>query len=289
MKARPPRTGCPRVLALCLLTALPTLAVASAPASARKTPARKAPAKADFASLLAEAVRLYQDLEYELALKQLARAKGLAKGPEQEATVALYEGIMLGELGQRDQALAAFRTGLYLQPEAKLPAKVSPKLERDFEEVRRGVLRDLGIPQAPTSEQAPPPVSDRPVQPGPPKQPDLTPRVEATPPPAYVPSAAQAQESRSLVLPLALLSTSVVAGSVGGLMGVTSQGSIASARAADYQSVRATYLKTAENQALMANFLFGAAGAAAVGALVTLLLPGGTPNAPTATSMEGAP
>jgi len=283
MKARPPRTGSLRVLALCVLTSLPAQAVASAPAAARKTPARKAPAKADFASLLAGAVRLYEDLEYEQALKQLGRAKAVARGPEQEATVALYEGIMLGELGQRDQALAAFRTGLYLQPEAKLPAKVSPKLERDFEEVRQGVLRDLGIAQAPPPPQPPPPVSDRPAQP------DLTPRVEAAPPPAYVPSAAQPQESRSLVLPLALLSTSVVAGAVGGGIGVTSQGSLTSARRADFQTERITHLKEAQGQALAANIMFGVAGAAAVGALVTLLIPGGQSAPAPATSMGGSP
>jgi hypothetical protein len=84
----------------------------------------------------------------------------------------LYEGIMLAELGQRDQALAAFRTGLYLQPEAKAAGQGVPKLERDFEEVRQGVLRDLGIAQL---APPPPPVSDRPAQP------DLTPRVEAAP------------------------------------------------------------------------------------------------------------
>jgi tetratricopeptide (TPR) repeat protein len=273
------------VLALCVLTSLPAQAVASAQAPARKTPARKAPAKADFASLLAEAVRLYEDLEYELALKQLSRAKAVAKGPEQEATAALYEGIMLAELGQRDQALAAFRTGLYLQPEAKLPAKVSPKLERDFEEVRQGVLRDLGIAQAPPPEpQAPPPPSDRPVQP------DLAPRVEMPPPaPGYVPSAAQAQGTRSLVLPLALLSTSVVAGTVGGMMGFSSRTSIDLAHEASFQSDRVMRLKDAQDQAFAANVLFGAASAAAVGALVTLFLPAGTPDAPAATSMVGAP
>jgi tetratricopeptide (TPR) repeat protein len=285
MKARPSRTGCLRVLALCLLTSLPTLAGASAPASSRKTPARKAPAKATFASLLAEAVRLYEDLEYEQALKQLGRAKALAKGPEQEATVALYEGIMRAELGQRDQALAAFRTGLYLQPEAKLPAKVSPKLERDFEEVRQGVLRDLGLAQPPASQPAPPPVSDRP------EQPDLTPHVQAPPPPAYLPSAAQAQAQRSLVLPLALLSTSVLAGTAGGVMGLNSRNSIDFAREAEFQTERISRLKRAENQAFAANLLFGTAGAAAAGALVTLMLPS-SPDAPAATatpSMGGSP
>jgi hypothetical protein len=72
-------------------------------------------------------------------------------------------------------------------------------------------------------------------------------------------------------------------------MGMTSQGSIESARGADFQTERITYLKNAQGQALAANIMFGAAGAAAVGALFTLLIPGGQSAPAPAPSMGGSP
>ncbi|HEY0097037.1 MAG TPA: tetratricopeptide repeat protein, partial [Archangium sp.] len=197
------------MLALCLSACLPTQALAAAPA--RKAPARKTPArKADFQGLFATAVRSYQNFEYERALEQFSRAKALAQGVEQEVAVALYQGIVQAELGEREQSLAAFRTGLYLKPDAALPVKVSPKVARDFEDVRQSVLRDLGTPAESTPEpaasaQAP---ADRPVQ-----SPGLTANVE--PPsqaPAYVPTASTQQASGPRVLPLMFLGAGVVAG-----------------------------------------------------------------------------
>jgi hypothetical protein len=292
MTVRPFRTGPARVLALGLLVCVPTQVLA-----APKPPARKArrpqPPKADFQSTFAAAVRFYEDFDYEKALGQLTKAQALAKGPEQEVPVALYLGIVHAELGDRKQSLAAFRTGLYLEPNARLPVKVSPKLERDFEEVRQSVLQDLGLPTAPVQS---PPVAERPVQPAPTDtpvatdtpapadQPALLPP-QPTPPPAYVQT--DKPSGRTSVLPLALLATGAVAGGAATFFGLQATTNIASAQDSTLYGERVEKLNTAGSQALVANILFGTASAAAVSALAVYLF-SGSPSAPASTSTGGA-
>jgi len=269
------------VLALCLMASLPAQALASAPSPSRKAPVRKTPARrADFQSAFSAAVRLYEGLEYEQALEQLSRARALARTTEQEVSVALYQGIVQAELGQRVQALSSFRTGLYLQPDAKLPAQVSPKVARDFEEVRQAVLRDLGkTPEEPVSTE------DRPVQP-----PGLVAQVEPPPPaPAYVPAVStQRATGRGNVLPITLMGATAVAGGAAGFFGLQSRTNVQFAREAAFYDERVSRLKEAEQQAFIANILFGTASAAAMGALATFLIAGGDSNPPPA-SAGGTP
>ncbi|WNG61753.1 hypothetical protein F0U59_48850 [Archangium gephyra] len=278
------------MLALCLSACLPAQALAAAPARkppARKTPVRKTPAaKEDFQSVFSAAIRLYESFEYEKSLAQLSRAKALAKGVEQEVPVALYQGVVQAELGQREESLAAFRTGLYLKPDATLPVKVSPKLEREFEDVRQSVLADLGL----SGKRTPAPVAtapaDRPVQ----SSPDLTASVE--PParaPAYVSSAGTPAASGPRVLPLVLLGTGAVAGGAASFFGLQSSTSVRSALDSTYYDVRTAHLKAAENQAFIANILFGTASAAALGALATFLIPGSSSAPASASTGGGSP
>lgn len=286
MYVSPPRTRRARVLALCLMASLPAQALASAPAPSRKAPVRKTPARrGDFQSSFSAAVRLYESLEYEQALEQLSRAKTLARTTEQEVAVALYQGIVQAELGQRGPSLTSFRTGLYLQPDAKLPVQVSPKVARDFEEVRQAVLRDLGA----TQEQAS--AGDRPVQPAPDREPGLVAHVEPPPPtPAYVPSASSEKASgRGTVLPLTLMGATAVAGGAAGFFGLQSRTNVRFAREAVFYDERVSRLKEAEQQAFIANILFGTAGAAALGALATFLIPGGSTPPPASASTGGTP
>ncbi|MFE8603178.1 hypothetical protein [Archangium violaceum] len=292
MKASSLRTGRARVLALCLSACLPAQALAAAPAPARKSPARKtskskAPAaQEDFQSVFSAAVRFYESFEYERALAQLTRAKALAKGVEQEVPVALYQGVVRAELGQREESLAAFRTGLYLKPDATLPVKVSPKVERDFEEVRQAVQADLGIPatgtQATAAATSP---ADRPLQ-----SPGLTTaNVEPQPQtPAYVPSASTAKTS-ARVLPLVFLGAGAVAGGAASFFGLQSSTSVRSALNAEYYDQRVARLKSAEDQAFIANLLFGTASAAALGALATFLIPGSAGAPATVSTGGGSP
>src|SRR5687767_11396097 len=104
---------------------------------------RPASAQDEFDRYLTAAVQLYESLDYDQALEQLQRAKPLARGIKQDVTVALYEGILLADMGRQEQSRTAFRTALLLDPEAKLPIKVSPKVARSFEEVRTSVRKSL--------------------------------------------------------------------------------------------------------------------------------------------------
>jgi tetratricopeptide (TPR) repeat protein len=92
---------------------------------------------------LLSASRLYQGLEYERALEQLKRAKSVAAGVSDDAVIDRYEGIVLFDLGKRDEALAAFKEALYLEPDATLPIKVSPKITEAFEATRVKVKKEL--------------------------------------------------------------------------------------------------------------------------------------------------
>ncbi|WP_256569353.1 hypothetical protein [Myxococcus qinghaiensis] len=91
--------------------------------------------------------RLIEDLEHERALEQIVRAKKVSKGPEDDVAVSLYEGVVLAELSQGRQAEsdAAFKSALFLNPDAKLPLTVSPKLRERFESVRQKVLKELAV------------------------------------------------------------------------------------------------------------------------------------------------
>jgi hypothetical protein len=285
MKAAVSRGKRPWALVLCLLASTPTPALALAPASS-SAKGKKAPVrKGSFRTYFIAATRLYEKLEYERALEQLARAKELARGEEEDVRVALYEGIILADLGRREEAQAAMRTALYLQPDAKLPVKVSPKVEADFEELRAVVWRELTAahaaqkqPKAPgpaeASAQPGKPASDAPVQPA--REPGLTTWRQPPPPdPVLQPSAEEVGTRGSTpVLPLVLLGAGAVAGGAGGFFGLQAKGHIQDARAATFRDERAARLKDAEGEALLANVLFGAAGAAAVGALITYLASG---------------
>lgn len=92
---------------------------------------------------LVAASRLYQNLEYERALEQLKRAKQVAHGVAEDAVIDRYEGLVLFDLGKRDEAMAAFREALYLEPDAPLPVKVSPKITEAYEATRVKVKREL--------------------------------------------------------------------------------------------------------------------------------------------------
>src|SRR5258708_19080883 len=75
------------------------------------------------------AVRLYNAFEFERALEQLQKARAQSTGAELDVTIGLYEGILQLELGRDEQAAAAFNTALSLDPNASLPARVSPKVQ----------------------------------------------------------------------------------------------------------------------------------------------------------------
>ncbi|MFP2905156.1 hypothetical protein ACLESD_08885 [Pyxidicoccus sp. 3LFB2] len=86
---------------------------------------------------------LYEDLDYERALERLAHARQFSTGPEDDALLSLYQGVILADFGKQNEARAAFEAALLVQPEAALPVKVSPKVTEQFENIRVQVKSEL--------------------------------------------------------------------------------------------------------------------------------------------------
>ncbi len=106
--------------------------------------ASRAQGSNELQSYLVSVNRLYENLEYERALEQISSAKRLTRGMADDVLLSLYEGVILADMGKWNDATAAFKSALFLQPEAKLPVKVSPKVEKRFEAVRQQVKKELG-------------------------------------------------------------------------------------------------------------------------------------------------
>jgi tetratricopeptide (TPR) repeat protein len=69
-------------------------------------------------SYLVSINRLYEDLEYEQALGQIARARHLPRTAAEHVALSLYEGIILAELSRWEESSAAFNAALSLNPVA---------------------------------------------------------------------------------------------------------------------------------------------------------------------------
>lgn len=240
------------------------------------SPLRPAWGASDYERYLRAAERLYESLEYERALQQLARARKLASSVQQDVEVSLYEGMLYAELGRWAQARASFKAALLLEPEAKLPLTVSPKVQKELEAQREQVRKELADykPSGPLSA-TPPPQSQpaaEPPRPGvdTPLRPDLTP---APPPAPAAPVATAQQPARAVpVVPVVLLGVGAAAAGAGSAFGLLSQSQVQAAREASFQSETVEHLRQAQGSATTANALFVTAGAAAVGAVVTWLL-----------------
>jgi hypothetical protein len=117
-----------RLLAVALLVALSLPAVA---------------ADEDFQRFYNAALRLHEGLEYERALEQLALARRQATTGDQMSLVNLAEGVVLADLNRQGDAMVAFKEGLLLAPDAKLPLRVSPKVSAEVEALRERVKKEL--------------------------------------------------------------------------------------------------------------------------------------------------
>ncbi|QRN93029.1 hypothetical protein JRI60_27900 [Archangium violaceum] len=229
------------------------------------------------------ALRLYESLEYERALEQIRRAKSYTRSVDDDVTVSLFEGVILADMGRKEDAIAAFRTGLLLRPEATLPVKVSPKVERDFETVRQGVRRELATLQAKQqAEQKPPePGGETPAQ----QEPTST-RSALDAPAAATPDAAVATATpaapRSKTLSYALMGGGVVATGVGAYLGVSALSY--NQRKLELRADDAVKARSQAETQLTAGAVLVPVGLAALGTgLVMMLLPGDTASTPSST------
>ena len=98
---------------------------------------------AEVKKYLNTAITLYENLEYEKALKQLKNARQKASGPDDEAKVSLLEAIVLADMGREEKALTAFKTAFSVDLEAKLPVEVSPKVQAVADKARANVRKML--------------------------------------------------------------------------------------------------------------------------------------------------
>lgn len=205
---------------------------------------------------LARAEALYQDLEYEQALALVHRAVARAKSPADELLVRLWEGVIASDLGKQNVADAAFRRALELDRNAKLPTRVSPKVEKDFE-AHRAALPPADVP----------------------RRVELVP--ETKPPVAAVTTAKPGAFSLERHwLPLSLGGVALAATAGATVFGLQSAQHAQIARNASYQGEAAAALRQSEQGALVANVLWATAGSALVGGVISYVL-GMPPAAPT--------
>ncbi len=254
--------------------------------------AAQEPAPAGNAYLVA-AKRLYADLEYEKALEQLEHARTVPGNTvAEQAEIEKYTGLVRFELGSAD-ARSSFRTALALDPKAELPPGASPKIRAEWTSLKQEMeqanqARDAAAakaePPPPVAKVEPPPVAK--VEPPPVAKVDVPPAPQvATAEPARVDlhpatssaatsavtQAAPAPQEQSIVAsvgPWVLLGTGVVAGGIGGFMGISANSEISSAKSDPVQLSAQSHQQAAGSDALAANVLYAAAGAAIIGGAI---------------------
>jgi tetratricopeptide (TPR) repeat protein len=121
-----------RVLGVACLLAWP--ASAQSPANAQSVEVKK---------FLNAAITLYENLEYEKALKQVGRARKKASSAEDEVKVNLLEGTVLADMGREQKALESFSAAFSLDPDARMPLEVSPKVMAVAQRARENVKKVL--------------------------------------------------------------------------------------------------------------------------------------------------
>lgn len=97
-------------------------------------------------------VNLYESMEYEVAIDTLRKAEAWSGGNRKQEIVWLnmMEGVLYAELGDKGRAVAAFKRGLSLEPNA-VPPVVTSLIGKHYRQAREA----LGLPpRAPDS--APP-------------------------------------------------------------------------------------------------------------------------------------
>jgi tetratricopeptide (TPR) repeat protein len=266
--------------------------------------------EADIDRYLVAASRLYENLEYERALEQLSKAKKLSRGPDDDATIALYEGVILADMGKKDDSEAAFREGLLLKPDAVLPVKVSPKVQSEFEAIRVTVKKELAPilakqeadrqkaerqkaeaerkRQADLAASKPPPATDVPKAVGEETHTIVAttePRTEnpntviITPPPP---------RSTTRPLPFVLGGIALATGGLASYFGIQTNNEISAAKSATFQDDTVNHRQTAQGDALTTNVLIGVASAAAIATVVAFFVSAGE-DQPAPATTTGAP
>ncbi|RKH84626.1 hypothetical protein D7X99_08565 [Corallococcus sp. AB032C] len=182
---------------------------------------------------------LYEELEFESALDQLATARRQASGPEDDFELSLWEGLLMAELSRTEESAAAFTAALFLRPDAQLPVKVSPKVSNQFESLRKAVKStQLTRRGAPNPSPAPQQATDAPRDVPPPSaQPRIaSPSSVGTASAPTAPPLQVAQETRTSSLRSKAYIPAIAGGALtvaGGISWVLSRGELSKFRNAD--------------------------------------------------------
>jgi hypothetical protein len=225
----------------------------------------------DVKRYLVSAAALFEKLEYEKALAQIKRAKTKSQTPEDDTLIALYEGVVLAEMGDA-QASTAFTTALGLDPQAKLPLVVSPKVQRVFDKAKASVTKLLEAQEAAEKARAeeqrrleeankPPP---EPAKPEPP------PVVVEQPPPPPPPEPSRGRMYAGLGIGIAGLALAASGGALFGIAHGTGA-SIAAGTPPTFQEAQALADSGRVQQTLGLTML-GVGGAALVAGVVLFAL-----------------
>ncbi|WP_342377767.1 hypothetical protein NVS55_00605 [Myxococcus stipitatus] len=228
-------------------------------------PPRAHGAEGDVHRQITEAVRLYEDLEYELALERLKRASGLPHGASEAVSISLLRGIIQADMGRWDAARQDFQAALQHQLDVQLPLSVSPKVSREFEAQRAKMRATLEAAPGRTVE----------ARPGLIPSPNVGGSTEPWAPDATEGDLAKTSEGvriagrRVPMMSWVLLGVGVAASGTGTVFGLSSRSQIADARSAITDEELKSHHSSATSSARTANLFFGAAAAAVVGAVAT--------------------
>ncbi|WP_140874369.1 tetratricopeptide repeat protein [Myxococcus xanthus] len=275
MKSRSVRKHQPWAWFLGLTLLAPDLAL-SQPSAA--PPKETSTSSATFRAYIRAAAQLYEELEYEAALNVLTVARTQAASEGELAEAAIYEAIVLADLGRRHEAIKAFAEALRLNPDAKLPVRVSPKVVKDFETIQGQALAEQAPAQASASPQPSPVITDTPtLPPTDSPTPSLTTATALSAPesptiPLVEKPTPQQKRSGLKQVPLALVGAGILTGSVGAYLTSRSQNNFDKAHDATGQSQRMTLQETARAQNKGAIVMYTAALAALTGAAITHIL-----------------
>ena len=245
---------------------------------------------AEVKKYLNTAITLYENLEYEKALRQLKNASAKAKGPDDEAKIGLLEAIVLADMGREEKALTAFKTAFSVDVEAKLPVEVSPKVQAVAEKARANVRKMLApqIQAAKAEEEKrlaeeKKRADEEAARLAEQKRLDAEDRTRNQPPPAVVAAKPSGPSVRALSwVPgaVGLVSAGVAAGllvSANGKFNALNNGTAPVDQAAAYRD-------SGKTEAAL-GYVFTGVGIAGIGAAVLMFAVGGTDAGPTVSAV----
>jgi hypothetical protein len=204
---------------------------------------------------LNQAKAFQQQLDFEKCLRRLEQAsRWQGNSKPQLALIELYSGLCEAGLGHETEASEHFELGFTLDPHLELPPQQGPKITALFKKAK---------------DRAPPPSPEETAEVKPPPPPvKLAPEPPPTPPPAVT---IEPAKTTHLAAPVTVLVIGGIALGTGIAFGALSKSASDSAHAmamSVFETDVRAQLQSAQTQALVANVLFGVAGAALITAVV---------------------